>query len=104
MLLPQFTRPDGAQFSFNIMAVARIPSSTATGGVVVRVQTASGILTLSNGVWSASNITGPLLDQVFPATGGRRSLLEGTSASKWLQPSSSSGQAATELLKACLPW
>ncbi len=54
---------------------------TVTGGAVVRVQTASGIQTLSNGVWSASNVTGPLLDQVFPATGGRRSLLQGTDTS-----------------------
>ncbi|GLC67858.1 Vitelline membrane outer layer protein 1 [Pleodorina starrii] len=71
-----FVTADNARYSLAILGIARIPSNSSTDGYIVRVQTASGTLTLENGIWSVSNLTGPLLEGFFTVQDRGRRLAE----------------------------
>ncbi|KAG2493095.1 hypothetical protein HYH03_008758 [Edaphochlamys debaryana] len=76
-----FTLPDGAEYSVNVLGVAKIPKLNANSGFIIRFQTASGTLTLENGEWAASDLQGPILEPLFASdTSGRRRLLQEGSA------------------------
>ncbi|GFR39710.1 hypothetical protein Agub_g189 [Astrephomene gubernaculifera] len=72
-----FTTPAGANYSVSFQGVARIPDSSDVDGYIVKFQTSAGVLTLVNGTWSASNLTSPLLEELFTAMDGHgRRLVE----------------------------
>ncbi|KXZ55165.1 hypothetical protein GPECTOR_3g312 [Gonium pectorale] len=66
-----FAKTDGTSYTLSILGVARIPRENASDGAILRFQTDAGTVYLEDGVWSVSNITGPLLENLFTQIDGR---------------------------------
>ncbi|KAG2488265.1 hypothetical protein HYH03_013116 [Edaphochlamys debaryana] len=61
--------PGGASYSLRVTGVSQAPAGGAGAGPGLVVHTAVGTLTLAGGAWSAAELRGPLLEELFPLVG-----------------------------------